>query len=185
MLKLSFRFILRFMLPLSVLLSGLSLGLWAQDSPAAGNEANSENTLNRLIEISAQLSNLNGKLQNELQDSRRNSRELQSMLEESRKELENLRQELLVLKQEAVTLQNSSTELLIKAENSQTELIALQETLRKAESSLTSLELSFAAYREAVENRMSSLEKEKRLWKWGCIAAGVLAAGFGAVMLSR
>jgi len=132
--------------------------------------------LNRLIEISAQLSTLNAKLQNELQDSKRNSRELQTMLETSRKELEGLRQEL-------TELHNTSGELLNKAENSQMELTALQEALRKAESSLMSLELSFSAYRETAENRINKLENENRLWKWGCIAAGVLAAGFGAAFL--
>jgi hypothetical protein len=50
--------------------------------------------------------------------------------------------------------------------------------LSKAESSLTSLEISFAAYREAAETGIKRLERENRLWKWGCIASGVLAAGF-------
>jgi predicted nucleic acid-binding Zn-ribbon protein len=94
------------------------------------------------------------------------------MLETSRLELEELKREL-----EALRI--SSTELLAAAENSQTELTALGAALRKAESSLMSLELSFAAYREAAEGRIKTLSKEKRLWKWGCIAAGVLAAGFG------
>ena len=159
-----------------LLLPGLSWELWAQDSAAAANGGNSGNALNRLIEISAQLSILNGKLQGELQNSRQNSRELQIMFEASRKELEGLKQEL-------ETLHNSSTELLIKAENSQTELTGLQAALRKAESSLMSLELSFAAYRESAEKRIAGLERENHLWKWGCIAAGVLAAGFGTAFL--
>jgi chromosome segregation ATPase len=136
------------------------------------------NALNRLIEISTQLSNLNEKLRSELQDSKKSSSELQNMLEISRMELDALRKELSALR-------TSSEELLSKAENSQTELNALQTVLRKAESSLTSLELSFAAYREASENRIRVLEKEKRRWKWGFIAAGVLAAGFGAAFIIK
>jgi hypothetical protein len=48
------------------------------------------------------------------------------------------------------------------------------------------LELSFAAYREAAETGIKRLERENRLWKWGCAASGVLAAGFAAAfMVSR
>ena len=164
------------LLLLLVLFSGLSWGLWAQESSEAATEGNSENALNRLIEISAQLSTLNERLQSELQDSRRSSRELQTMLELSKKELEGLRLEL-------EGLRFTSTELLTRAENSRTELAALRTALRKAESSLTSLELSFAAYREAAESRINRLTRENRLWKWGCAAAGVLAAGFGTALL--
>jgi len=154
------------------LFSGFAQGLWAQDSGAALNERNSGNALSRLIGISTQLSTLNEELRNELQGSRQSSRVLQNMLETSKRELEELRTELGVL-------QISSMELLIKAENSQTELTGLQDALRKAESSLMSLELSWAAYRESTERRINVLSREKTLWKWGCIAAGVLAAGFG------
>ena len=167
------RFTFYSLLPL--FLSALSWELWAQ-SGAAGNPPNSGPALNRLIEISNQLSTLNGKLQSELQDSRQNSHELQSMLETSRQELERLKLELKVL-------QSSSTELLNAAENSQTELTALGTALKKAESSLMSLELSFTAYREASERKISTLSREKLLWKLGCIGAGVLAAGLGTVVL--
>ena len=160
-----------------VLFSGLSRELWALEAVPAANKENSENALNRLIEISNQLSSLNGRLQSELQDSRRSSRELQIMLETSRKELEELKQEL-------EALHSSSTELLARAENSQTELAALRTTLRKAESSLLSLEISFEAYRKTAEGRIKSLERESRFWKWGCIAAGVLAAGFGTAFVA-
>ena len=171
----SCRTILSSLLLLSALFSGLSTELWALDYTTE-NEGNSENALNRLIEISTQLSTLNERLRIELQDSRQSSRELQSMLEASRKELETLRGEL-------ETLHSSSTELLTKAENSQTELAALRTALRKAESSLMSLELSFEAYRESAERRIDTLAKQGRLWKWGCIGAGVLAAGFGTAFL--
>jgi hypothetical protein len=56
--------------------------------------------------------------------------------------------------------------------------------LRRADSSLMSLELSFAAYQETSQRRINTLTREKTLWKWGCIAAGVLAVGFGAVSLA-
>jgi len=149
--------------------------LAAQTAEAAGN---SENALNRLIGISAQLSILNERLSAELQDSRKSSRELQIMLEASRKELEELRQELRVL-------HSSSMELSIKAESSLTELTALQTALRKAESSLMSLELSFKAYQEMAEGRMKTLEREKRFFKWGFIITGILAAGAGTALLVR
>ena len=147
------------------------------ESGEAGNPHSSGNALSRLIEISAQLSTLNEKLRSELQDSRRSSRELQTMLETSKQEFDELRRELEILR-------NTSMELLIAAEHSQTELTALQAALRKAESSLMSLELSFAAYREAAERRIYSLERQNRFWKWGCVAAGALAAGFGIALLT-
>ena len=158
-----------------VLFLGLPLELWAQ----AGTNGNSGNALNRLIEISGQLSMLNEKLQGELNDSRQNSRELQNMLETSKLELGGLRREL-------EALRSSSTDLLAAAENSQTELTVLRSALMKAESSLMSLEISFAAYREAAERKIKGLERQNRFWKWGCIGAGVLAVGFGTgFLLSR
>ena len=170
------RFTLCFWFLLPALFWGLSWGIWAQES--LGTE-NSGSALNRLIEISGQLSNLNERLRTELQDSRRSSRELEIMLEISRQELDGLRLELGVL-------QNSSTELLLAAENSLTELTGLQTALREAESSLMSLELSFAAYREVSERRTNILLRENRLMKWGCAAAGVIAVGFAtAFMMAR
>ena len=162
-----------FWLLLPVLLSAFSWGLEAQES--AGTE-NSSDALSRLIEISTQLSTLNEKLQSELQGSRQSSRELQIMLEASKKELEELRLELQVLR-------STSAGLLLKAESSQTELTALLAALRKAESSLMSLELSFAAYRQSTEKRIATLEKRNRFWKWGCIGAGIFAAGLGTAMI--
>ena len=136
----------------------------------------SQNTLNRLIAISEQLTQLNERLHSDLQDSRQNSRELQNMLEASRLELNVLRQEL-------ETLRNVSTELLNKAENSQTESTMLSTALKKAESSLVSLEQSFVLYQQASEIRIRNLERENKLWKWGCAAAGIFAAGLCATML--
>jgi len=141
-----------------------------------GNQENSGSALNRLIEISDQLSQLNERLRNELQDSRQNSRELQTMLEASRQELDGLKQELRILR-------GASTELLSKAENSLLESTELLTALKKAESSLLSLELSFALYRETAEQKIKSLEKQGKFWKWGCIAAGILAVGFGTLLV--
>ena len=160
-----------FLLP--VLLAAFSWELGAQESAETGN---SSDALSRLIEISTQLSSLNEKLQSELQSSKQSSRELQNMLEASKKELEELRLELQVLR-------STSAGLLLKAENSQTELTALLLALRKAESSLMSLELSFEAYRKSAEGRITTLEKRNRFWKWGCIGAGLFAAGLGTAMI--
>jgi hypothetical protein len=143
-----------------------------QENPALMNPQSSNDALNRLTEISNQLSLLNEKLRIELLDSRQSSRELQIMLELSRQELEGLRNELEYLR-------IVSAELLSRAESSQTESTELLTALRKAEYSLVSLEQSFAVYRLTAEQRISRLEKENRLWKWGCIVAGVLAAGLG------
>jgi predicted nucleic acid-binding Zn-ribbon protein len=107
------------------------------------------------------------------------------MLESSRRELDGLRQELSFLEQELEALRKNSTELLIRAESSQTELAALQAALRKAESSLMSLEISFAAYQRAAEDKIDALSRENRLWKWGCAAAGILAVGFGTAFMIR
>jgi predicted nucleic acid-binding Zn-ribbon protein len=140
---------------------------------------NSDTALNRLIGISNQLSLLNARLQNELLDSRQNSLGLRTMLESSKWELLDLQREL-------ETLRIVSALLLNKAENSQTESIGLLTALKKAEDSLMNLEQSFAAYRQTAAVRITGLEKENRLWKWGSIAAGVLAAGFGtAFFLNR
>ncbi|MCL2094211.1 MAG: hypothetical protein FWH12_08495 [Treponema sp.] len=161
------------LLALSAVSSG---GPWAQDTGTGRNGEISESALNRLIEISSQLSTLNERLQTELLDSRRSSMDLQNMLDSSRQELDELRTELTYLR-------SSSEELLITAESSQRELTGLLLALRRAESSLMSLELSFTAYRETAEGRIRTLERENRLWKWGCAAAGVLAGGLGAAFL--
>ena len=159
-----------------VLLLGLSLEISAQNIADPASVNSSESTLNRLIGISHQLSTLNEKLHSELQNSRRNSMELQTMLAESKQELEELKNELEVLR-------SDSTELLIKAESSQTELTVLQEALRKAGSSLMSLELSFALYREEAEKKIRSLSRENKLWKWSFIGASVIAAGMSTAFL--
>ena len=169
-------FFILFCFLLPALLPGFSGETALPNADGQERAGSSESALSRLIEISNQLSALNGRLQNELQDSRKSSRELQSMLENSRKELEELKQELELLR-------NSSAELLTKAESSQTELSALQEALRTAGSSLMSLELSFSDYREAAESRIASLKKENRFWKFGFAAAGVLSAGLGLTLL--
>ena len=144
-----------------------------EETPPEEPPPNSASALNRLIEISQLLSTLNSKLQNELHDSMRSSRELQSLLESSKAELDTLRAELEFLR-------ITSTELLGKMEKSQTASTELMTALRKAESSLMSLDLSFTAYRETADNRIRSLERQNKFWKIGCIAAGILAAGFGA-----
>ena len=159
-----------------VLFLDLPVQLLAQDSAGQKNGNSSESTLNRLIEISMRLSTLNEKLSLELEDSRKSSRELLTMLETSRKEFETLKIELEVLR-------ISSMELSKLAENSQTELTALQEALRKAALSLTSLELSFTLYREKAEKIISGLNRDKKIWKFGCIAAGVLSAGLGTLLI--
>ena len=143
------------------LFSGLPQGLWAESGEAA-NDGNSANALNRLTEISRQLSTLNEKLWSELQDSRRSSKELETMLDTSKTELGGLRRELEALNQELEILQSSSIDLMIVATSSKTELSVLQTALRKAESSLVSLELSFEAYKQAAARRISSLERQNR-----------------------
>ena len=165
--------VLSLFLLLPVLFLGSQL-LYSQEGEAGA--AISGNVLNRLIAISQSLSRLNENLQKELQDSRQNSRELLTMLEASR-------QELSIYRQELEALRTDSMELLNKAESSLTELAALQAALRKAESSLMSLELSFEAYHRAAEQKINPLTMEAKYWKWGCIAAGLLAAGFGGVLL--
>jgi len=173
-------FTLRLFLLLPVLFLGYSFLLHSMETEPGTlpqNQLNSETALNRLIEISKQLSLLNGKLQSELLDSRQNSLGLQTMLEASKWELLDLRREL-------ETLRIVSTELLNKAENSEAELNGLLTVLKKAEYSLVNLEQSFTAYRQTAETRISNLSRENRLWKWSCIAAGVIAAGFGTVLLA-
>ena len=160
-----------FLLP--VLLLALPLELMPQETEAAGTAPHSESTLNRLIEISTQLLQLNEKLEYELTRSRQNSYELESLLHTSRAEIDVLREALEVSLQTSNMLQNA-------AENSLVELNSLAAALRIAESSLTNLEHSFAGYRKTAENKIVSLQRRNRLLKWGCIAAGVLVAGFGA-----
>jgi chromosome segregation ATPase len=129
-----------------------------------------EGELTRLLEISARLSELNEQLKNELEGSRKSSSELLNMLEASKRELEELRKEL-------TPLRKDSTELLSRAEISGQELNELRTALRKAESSLTSLDASYGAYRMAAEARITRLERSGRWYKYAVIAAAVLAAG--------
>jgi chromosome segregation ATPase len=135
-----------------------------------GSAGSSRNELSRLIEISTKLAELNERLRNELADSRKSSTELSNMLMTSKNELDALRTELEFLRQ-------TSAELLSRAELSSQESSGLREALKKAESSLTSLEQSFGAYRTAAESRIARLEKSGRFFKYAFIAGAVLAAG--------
>jgi hypothetical protein len=106
------------------------------------------------------------------------------MLEASKQELDGLKNELGILRLELEVSLTTSTELAIKAENSRLESTTLKTTLNKAAASLTNLELSFAAYRDRAESLIDGLEKKNKRWKWGCIAAGVLAAGLGGALFA-
>jgi chromosome segregation ATPase len=135
--------------------------------------------LSRLTEISTRLAALNERLRSELEDSRKNSAELRDTLGRSRSELDGLKTEL-------ETLRRTSQELLSRAETSNQELEGLRTALTKAESSLTSLELSFASYRMTAEARIAYLEQSGRFFKYGFFAALLLAlGGWTAFALSR
>jgi hypothetical protein len=158
-------------------------GLYASplEPDGSGNDSagNSPNELSRLIEISARLSEINGRLRSELEDSRKNSAELSNMLTASKRELDGLKTEL-------ETLRMTSTGLLNKAELSSQESSGLREALKKAESSLTSLELSFGTYRTAAEKRIALLEKSGRFFKYGFFAGAFLAlSGWAAFAFAR
>jgi chromosome segregation ATPase len=142
------------------------------DSEGSGTDSaeNSPRALSRLTEISTRLAQLNETLRNELEDSRKSSQELRATLEKSKNELDGLRIEL-------EALRRSSAELLNRAELSSQESEGLREALTKAESSLTSLELSFAAYRMSAEGRIEYLERNSRLYKYAFFAAAFLALG--------
>jgi predicted nucleic acid-binding Zn-ribbon protein len=144
--------------------------LYAQEGATPGNGNGSGNEVQRLIEISTRLAELNTTLRNELDGSRRNSEDLQLTLGKSKNELDTLRTEL-------EQLRTASTMLLSKAEGSQTELTALREALTKAESSLTSLEQSFAAYRQTAELKIAGLEKSRRFYRTAFFTAAAFALG--------
>jgi chromosome segregation ATPase len=165
----------------AVLFWGLSPPLYSLDGETDGNGTSSGNELERLIWISERLGELNTTLRNELDGSRKSSEELRFMLTKSKTELDILRVELELLR---VT----STALLNRAEISQTELKMLQEALTKAGSSLTSLEQSFAAYRQTAELRIVSLERSRNGYRIAFFTAAGLAIGgiiMGAVGLGR
>ena len=165
----------------AVLCWGLPLPLYSLESGPTVSGSVSENELSRLIEISNQLADLNGRLRNELEDSRKNSKSLQDTLGKSKEDLDALRAELELLRA-------ASTALLSTQEESQMDLALLQTALTKAESSLTSLEQSFAAYRQTAELRIARLEKARGGWRIAFLAAcgaalagtitAALAAGF-------
>jgi predicted nucleic acid-binding Zn-ribbon protein len=144
------------------------------DGEAGGNGSSSGNELEKLIGISERLGELNRTLRNELDDSRKNSEELRLMLTKSKNELDVLRAEL-------EQLRMTSTGLLSRVDGSQTELTGLQEALMKAESSLTSLERSFAAYRQTAELRIAGLERSRNGYRIAFFTAAGLALG-GIVM---
>jgi uncharacterized membrane-anchored protein YhcB (DUF1043 family) len=152
--------------------------VFSLDSVPVPQTNSSERELSRLIEISSQLTLLNEKLRNELEDSRKNSLDLRNTLEKSKNELDELREELEALRTASAALLNTQNE-------SQTDLTALQAALTKAGNSLASLEQSFAAYKIQAELQIGRLEKTNRIWKWGCAALGVTAAGFAAWGITR
>jgi predicted nucleic acid-binding Zn-ribbon protein len=151
------------------------------DGGADGSGIGSGSELERLIGISERLGELNRMLRSELDDSRKSSEELRLMLARSRGELD-------ALKAELEQLRTASTGLLSRADGSQTELTGLREALTKADSSLTSLERSFAAYRQTAELRIASLERSRNGYRIAFFAAAGLALGgiiAGAVGFSR
>ncbi|GHV41407.1 hypothetical protein AGMMS49546_17210 [Spirochaetia bacterium] len=151
------------------------------DGEAGGNGSGSGNELERLIGISERLGELNRTLRSELDDSRKSSEELRLMLAKSKAELDALRAEL-------EQLRTTSTGLLNRADGSLTELTALQEALTKANSSLTNLEQSFAAYRQTAELRIAGLERSRSIYRIAFFTAAGLALGgviMGVVGLSQ
>jgi chromosome segregation ATPase len=161
-----------FFLLCSVLSWALPLPVYSLESGDEESGTNSGNELSRLVEISTRLGMLNETLRKELDGSRKSSAELALTLEKSKKELDDLKPEL-------EALRRTSTELLNRAQSSETELAGLREALKKADSSLMSLELSFASYREKAEQIIARLEKERGFYRI-CffIAAGLAAGGF-------
>jgi predicted nucleic acid-binding Zn-ribbon protein len=144
--------------------------VYSLESEADGNGTGSGNELERLIGISTRLGELNTTLRNELDGSRRNSEELRLMLTKSKTELDALRAELEQLRRASTALSNT-------AGISQTELTALQTALMKAESSLKSLEQSFAAYRQTAELRIASLERSRNGYRIAFFTAAAFAIG--------
>jgi predicted nucleic acid-binding Zn-ribbon protein len=101
------------------------------------------------------------------------------MLGVSKKELEELRQEL-------ETLRQTSTWLSGKAESLNQESDGLRQALMKAENSLRSLEQSFAIYRMSAEERIRYLERQRSFLKYGVIIGAVLAlSGWTAFAAGR
>jgi predicted nucleic acid-binding Zn-ribbon protein len=159
----------------------LPLPVYSLDGEADANGSGFGNELERLITISTQLGELNSTLRNELDSSRKNSQELQLMLGKSKNELDALRAELELLR-------TASTGLLSTQDISQMDLKSLQAALMTAESSLTSLEQSFDAYRRTAELRIEKLEKGQSRYRTAFfIAAGVALGGItlGIVGLSK
>jgi septal ring factor EnvC (AmiA/AmiB activator) len=143
---------------------------FAQSSDSELPGGNSQDALSRLIGISTRLAGLNERLRTELEDSRKSSLELRDTLERSKTELDGLRTEL-------EDLRRTSQELSARAETSSQELEGLRTALTRAESSLTNLEQSFAAYRMTAEARIAYLERSGRFMKYGLAAAVLLALG--------
>ena len=163
----------------------LSAPLWCQDTATPPNSANLGNELTRLVEISARLALLNETLRTELAGSRKSSEDLALSLGTSKSELASLRFELEELRTELGSSRLVSSGLATSAENLEKESLALREALRRADSSLLSLEASFADYRTTAESRTLSLEKSgvvSRLWNW--IASLLAVAGWSAFILA-
>jgi chromosome segregation ATPase len=155
------------------------VSFWARPSPLSASEPEppqtvtiSQSEFSRLIEISSQLSALNERLRSELADSRRTSKSLRDTLAKSSTELDGLKAEL-------EHLRRASTGLSRTRDNSLTDLTLLQGALTVADSSLTSLEQSFAAYRQWAEVRIASLEKSRGRWRVAGIAAIAVALAGG------
>ena len=163
----------------------LSVPLWCQDTVTPPNSVNLGNELTRLVEISARLALLNETLRTELAGSRKNSEDLALLLGTSKSELANLRSELEGLRTELGSSHLASSGLATSVENLEKESLALREALRKADSSLLSLEASFADYRTTAELRTRSLEKSwafARLWGW--LASVLAVTGWTAFILA-
>jgi chromosome segregation ATPase len=159
--------------------------LWVLWSPALSYgeepipaEQSYENELLRLTEISMQLGRLNELLRNELENSRKNSSDLENRLKASKTELEQLQAEL-------KTLQSSLIELRLNATTSLQESKQLKDSLQKTEDSLQNLEQSFNDYKTAAEQELKRLEQSRNRYQLFLLIAGTLAvSGWTAFGLS-
>jgi chromosome segregation ATPase len=160
-----------------VLLSAVLLPVSGSEEAAGGAHSLSQNELERLRSISARLSALNVTLQSALEDSRRNSIDLQLLLEASRSEAETLKNEL-------ETLKHSSGALLTSLESSKAESMQLSQDWTKAESSLRSLEASFRDYRIRAENLILAEQTKRARLEARQRALGVGLGVVGAAALT-
>lgn len=94
-------------------------------------------------------------------------------------------EKLTALAESSESLRSALEESLASLENSQTALRETSTSLDALSMRYDALEASWQEYRKEMQSQVNDLQRERNLWKWAAIGAGVLAVVAGVIAVVR